>query len=501
MLARDRKEKVTLNVGGFQHKTLFSTLEKIPGTRLHLLARRQKQDESYNAADGEYFFDRNPKAFMAILQYYRTGELHMTKQICGNAMKKELLFWGIYETEIETCCWGDYSKFLSNREALASLDEKFTNQTAYGLDELSQMSTWKRRQAVIWNTLEYPSYSRAAKVITFLSIMVVMVSILSFICESHFWFRVLKNDTRTPAENPEEFYKLETKKERCLSNYTALDYPSTVAVKYLDYVEWSCLTFFGIELIVRLLFCPNKCEFIKSMLNIIDVICIISQAVSTILEQLEHNLSTNAVVIGDILQATSLLRTMRVLRVFKLMKHYGAFKILAYTIKVSTKELLLIVIFLLSGVLVFASAVHYAEPTTFTSIPIGIWWAVVTMTTVGYGDKAPSTPSGYVFGCLATVGGVLVIAFTVPIVVNNFTLYYSHANSRANAMTGVKAKSDRMRKNSVAPMFDVSMRKSTSSQPSMGIHASADKGKKLNIRPKETISNTQRRQQKELLSE
>lgn len=70
------------------------------------------------------------------------------------------------------------------------------------------------------------------------------------------------------------------------------------------------------------------------------------------------------------------------------------------------------VVFLMSGVMIFASIIHYAEPENFTSIPIGIWWALVTMTTVGYGDRVPNTPTGYFFGCLCVIGGVLVIAFT-----------------------------------------------------------------------------------------
>lgn len=70
------------------------------------------------------------------------------------------------------------------------------------------------------------------------------------------------------------------------------------------------------------------------------------------------------------------------------------------------------VVFLLSGVMIFASFVHFIEKSNFYSIPYAIWWALVTMTTVGYGDVVPKTTLGYVIGCLCVISGVLVIAFT-----------------------------------------------------------------------------------------
>ena len=137
--------------------------------------------------------------------------------------------------------------------------------------------------------------------------------------------------------------------------------------------------------------------------------------------------------------------------------HFSAFKILVYTIKVSTKELFLMVVFLMSGVLMFASIIHYAEKDNFPNIPIAIWWALVTMTTVGYGDKYPVGYIGYGVGCLSVICGVLVIAFTVPIVVNNFSLYYSHAQTR------IKLPNRKLKKPKL---------KSTSSVSSMNSHDS-----------------------------
>ena len=191
----------------------------------------------------------------------------------------------------------------------------------------------------------------------------------------------------------------------------------------LDYL---CVAFFTLEIIVRFAFAPNKKKFWKGALNVIDLVCLVPHYAAIIMKSVDSG-NDGAV---TFLKTLMLFRVVRILRIFKLMKHYSAFKILVYTIKVSTKELFLMVVFLMSGVLMFASIIHYAEQDNFPNIPIAIWWALVTMTTVGYGDKYPVGYIGYGVGCLSVICGVLVIAFTVPIVVNNFSLYYAHAKTR-----------------------------------------------------------------------
>ena len=189
-------------------------------------------------------------------------------------------------------------------------------------------------------------------------------------------------------------------------------------------------TYFVLELLIRFTVSYKKRKFCREGLNIIEVICICAHFISLIEHTITTDVNLHVKRAEVVIYLIASLRIMRVFRIFRLFRHMSGFKVLAYTMRVSFYKLLLILAFLFAGVLIFASLIHYVERETFTSIPYAIWWALVTMTTVGYGDVTPTTPMGYFIGALCVVSGALVVAFTVPVVVNNFTLYYSLTKSR-----------------------------------------------------------------------
>lgn len=208
-----------------------------------------------------------------------------------------------------------------------------------------------------------------------------------------------------------------------------LDKTQTNAHEAFFYIECVCNAWFTFEILVRFIASPNKCEFVKASVNIIDYIATLSFYIDLILQKFASHLEN-----ADILEFFSIIRIMRL---FKLTRHSSGLKILMQTFRASAKELTLLVFFLVLGIVIFASLVYYAERiqanphNDFNSIPLGLWWALVTMTTVGYGDMAPKTYVGMFVGALCALAGVLTIALPVPVIVSNFAMYYSHTQARA----------------------------------------------------------------------
>lgn len=256
--------------------------------------------------------------------------------------------------------------------------------------------------------------------IAFASLFFILVSITTFCLETHEAFNTIINKTEQVINGTEAVLQYEIETDPALT-----------------YVEGVCVVWFTFEFLVRVIFSPNKLEFVKNLLNIIDFVAILP----FYLEVGLSGLSSKAA--KDVLGFLRVVRFVRILRIFKLTRHFVGLRVLGHTLRASTNEFLLLIIFLALGVLIFATMIYYAERvgaqpndpsasehTQFKNIPIGFWWTVVTMTTLGYGDMYPRTWSGMLVGALCALAGVLTIAMPVPVIVNNFGMYYSLAMAK-----------------------------------------------------------------------
>ena len=368
-------ERVGINVSGLKFETHLETLEQYPDT---LLGSPSKRARYFDDVRKEYFFDRNRPAFDAILFYYQSG---------GKLLRPPNVPMDVFADEIRFYQLGD--DVLQRVER----DEGY-------IEEEKPILPENEIQRKIWQLFEFPDTSIGARIVAVFSVFVITVSIVTFCIETLPQFRYTWVETTTG--NVTQRVRKEIQDDKKMPWFA---------------IESGCIVWFTFEYIMRFLSAPQKCLFVRSFLNLIDIVAILPYYITLPME------SSNVSSLGVL----RVIRLVRVFRIFKLSRHSRGLQILGHTLRASLRELGLLIFFLLIGVILFSSAVYYAEggeKETFRSIPDAFWWAVVTMTTVGYGDMKPVTVWGKIVGSLCAISGVLTIALPVPVIVSNFNYFY-----------------------------------------------------------------------------
>jgi hypothetical protein len=164
---RINKRRVLINVGGVRHEILWRTLERLPKSRLGKLRYAKDMDEIYALCDdydqqeNEFFFDRNPRSFCSIINFYRSSKLHLIEDMCVLSFYDDLVYWGIPEFYLETCCQHKYYQkkeivLEEIRKEEDTLKEKIMDE-----DFGCYCPTIRKK---VWNLMEKPQTSKGARV-------------------------------------------------------------------------------------------------------------------------------------------------------------------------------------------------------------------------------------------------------------------------------------------------------------------------------------------------
>ncbi|XP_012863968.2 potassium voltage-gated channel subfamily A member 5 [Echinops telfairi] len=405
-------QRVLINISGLRFETQLGTLAQFPNTLLGDPAKRLRY---FDPLRNEYFFDRNRPSFDGILYYYQSG---------GRLRRPVNVSLDVFADEIRFYQLGD--------EAM----ERFREDEGF-LKEEEKPLPRNEFQRQVWLIFEYPESSGSARAIAIVSVLVILISIITFCLETLPEFkdeRELLRHAQVPHQSPAPAPGANGSGAMAppAGPTVAPLLPWTLADPFFI-VETTCVIWFTFELLVRFFACPSKAEFSRNIMNIIDVVAIFPYFITLGTELAEQQPGGGGGGGQNGQQAMSLailrvIRLVRVFRIFKLSRHSKGLQILGKTLQASMRELGLLIFFLFIGVILFSSAVYFAETdnqdTHFSSIPDAFWWAVVTMTTVGYGDMRPVTVGGKIVGSLCAIAGVLTIALPVPVIVSNFNYFY-----------------------------------------------------------------------------
>ena len=326
----------------------------------------------------------------------------------------------------------NYLKKYSTGTSKTDLIVKFRLDECSGFTQ-GRVPFLRRMQPIIWQMFEEPRSSKAATFIAAIQITMIVFSIAilwisSYAFAHHVVFEMNSEMIDPNVQNiqlninhnidPKNTHNITIISFRVLENGI---HPSLIILDYITFA-W-----FLVDLTVRAVVSPSKIVFFRNLDNLIDIFATAWLVIGSILKIYINSF---------ILEAS---QVVRVLRLFRLLSYHSGLQVIITSIKRSSDVLQLLCLFLLLFSTLYGSLVFYAERLTtddpnnnlFISIPNAFWYAIVSLTTIGYGDYAPITLLGRIFGSACVVTGVLMVGLPMTIVVEVFTNFYNHLRARS----------------------------------------------------------------------
>lgn len=180
---------------------------------------------------------------------------------------------------------------------------------------------------------------------------------------------------------------------------------------YFDKIEWVFTILFTIEYILRIFSIRQPLRYITSFFGLVDLLAILPSYLGLFLFG-AHELA-----------AVRILRLLRIFRILKLGEYTSAAALLAYSLRESRAKITVFFVAIFTLVITLGAMMYVVEGRSngFESIPLSIYWAVITITTVGYGDIVPSTPMGKLIATIIMLLGYVIIAVPTGIVAVSLT--------------------------------------------------------------------------------
>jgi len=361
-------ERIKINVSGKRYELTFNRLFKFPKS---LLARSARRAYYYDAENDEYFFDRNRMAFESVYHFYQTaGEFVRPEHIPDDLLIQEMQFFGLV-------------RYISLPGSVAS--SVSSPETAKRSGDPNE-----RCQRMIWELFESPGSTIAARLVNVLMLLVIAISIITMCIET---LPEFNEADMSPASRNHKQATLNqtynTRKQLQSHNRRETNLSLSTKLKKLFIVETFCVACFSLELLIRFTASPDKLRFFWNVLNIFDLLAVLPFYVTLAISA--QSLT--------VVQSAYVLRVLRLTRAFRLVKiyrHSSTMQVFVKTIQECIKDFLMLGFLILMTMILSASCCYYFEQehegTNFVSIPAACWWAIITMTSVGYGDMVPVTP-------------------------------------------------------------------------------------------------------------
>uniref|UniRef100_UPI00398E346F potassium voltage-gated channel subfamily G member 4a n=1 Tax=Pristiophorus japonicus TaxID=55135 RepID=UPI00398E346F len=403
----DQKQHIMVNVGGTKYLVPWRTLEDFPLTRLGRLKFCSSYEEivqicdDYDESSNEFFFDRNPCAFRMIITFISAGKLRLLREMCAMSFQEELVYWGVEEGYLERCC---RRKLVCKVREVADIkrgEELEINKET--VDELVESTKLGYCMDKLRDMVENPQSGLPGKVFACLSILFVTITVVS-VCIS------TMPDLRTEED-------MDKCSQRCYNMFI---------------IETICVAWFSLEFVLRFIQARSKWQFLRGPLNIIDILAILPYYVSLLVDigpADSNKPSGSNIYLEKLGLVLRLLRALRILYVIRLARHSLGLQTLGLTVRRSIREFGLLLLFLCVSVTLFAPLVYLAEKEMgkgqdFSSIPASYWWAIISMTTVGYGDMVPRSIPGQVVALSSILSGILIMAFPATSIFHAFSHAY-----------------------------------------------------------------------------